>query len=150
MRTCAVEPTFPRSKRIVAQAESGEPWHIPYVLRRDMNAVAVLTIRRPTVLNALNDEVYAQIEGHIDRIEADDSVVGCVITGFGRKAFGTAGCCRAGSDQERGAQSPHGRPDRSQPCRPAVSRSASRQGRRLSVARRRPGRGRPVGFIYRG
>ena len=27
-----VEATFPRSKRIAAQAGSGKPWHIPYVL----------------------------------------------------------------------------------------------------------------------
>ncbi len=83
----AVEPVFPRSERIAAQAESGQPWPIPYVLRRDRHSVAVLTIRRPTVLNALNAAVYSQIERHVAGVEADDAVVGCVITGFGRKAF---------------------------------------------------------------
>ncbi len=121
-----VEPTFPRSKRIVAQAESGEPWHIPYVLRRDMKAVAVLTIRRPTVLNALNDEVYAQIEGHIDRIEADDSVVGCVITGFGRKAFVSGADiemlakAKSAAEGERMSQGSHAVMNRVEACRKPV------------------------------
>ena len=63
------------------------PWEIPVVLREDRGGIAVLTIRRPGVLNALNKDVFEQIGSHIDAIEADDSVKGAVITGFGKKAF---------------------------------------------------------------
>ena len=57
------------------------------MLRRDVDGIAVLTIRRPTVLNALNTEVYEQLGDLIDAIAADGSVRGAVLTGFGKKAF---------------------------------------------------------------
>lgn len=50
-------------------------------------AVAVLTIRRPEVLGALDDEIFAEFEDHLDDIGTDDGIVGAVITGFGVKAF---------------------------------------------------------------
>jgi enoyl-CoA hydratase/carnithine racemase len=78
---------FPVPESLKRQAATGEPWTIPVVLREDRDGVAVLTIRRPAVLNALNKEVFEQIEAHVDAIEADASVHGAVITGFGRKAF---------------------------------------------------------------
>jgi len=63
------------------------PWQIPVVLREDREGIAVLTIRRPAVLNALNRDVFDQIGAHIDAIAADTGVKGAVITGHGRKAF---------------------------------------------------------------
>lgn len=50
-------------------------------------AVAVLTIRRPEVLGALDEEIFAEFEAHLDDIGADDGILGVVITGFGVKAF---------------------------------------------------------------
>jgi len=81
------EPEFPEPQSLVRRAESGEPWEIPYVLRRDEEDVAILTIRRPQVLNALNQDVFAQLDRHIASIEEDDQILAVVITGFGRKAF---------------------------------------------------------------
>jgi len=78
---------FPLAACLEAQAASGKPWEIPYVLREDRDGVAVLTIRRPKVLNALNADVFAQLQAHAEAIEADASVQGAVITGFGTKAF---------------------------------------------------------------
>jgi len=80
-------PSFPVSEALVSREASGESWEIPYVLRRDYEDVAVLVIRRPQVLNALNMEVYRQISRHLEALRTDDSVRGAVITGFGRKAF---------------------------------------------------------------
>jgi enoyl-CoA hydratase/3-hydroxyacyl-CoA dehydrogenase len=80
-------PSFPVSDALVSREASGESWEIPYVLRRDFEDVAVLVIRRPQVLNALNMAVYRQISRHLEALRADDSVRGVVITGFGRKAF---------------------------------------------------------------
>ena len=78
-----VHPTFPVAKCL----ERSEPWDIPVVLREDVDGIAVLTIRRPGVLNALNKDVFEQIGKHIADIGADDAVQGAVITGFGKKAF---------------------------------------------------------------
>ncbi|HXV62564.1 MAG TPA: 3-hydroxyacyl-CoA dehydrogenase/enoyl-CoA hydratase family protein [Vicinamibacteria bacterium] len=82
-----VSESFPVGSALVAQAASGEPWKIPCVLRRDTKGVAVLTIRRPQVLNALNDDVFGQLSDHLRDIASDDVIEGVVLTGFGQKAF---------------------------------------------------------------
>jgi enoyl-CoA hydratase/3-hydroxyacyl-CoA dehydrogenase len=78
---------FPVPKCIERQAKGGKPWEIPVVMREDRDGVAVLTIRRPNVLNALNREVYEQLDRHVAAIAKDPAVKGAVITGYGRKAF---------------------------------------------------------------
>ncbi len=80
-------PGFPIPQCIQEQARAEAPFEIPTVLRRDEGNVAVLTIRRPKALNALNNLAFDQIENHIRAIEADPNIVGAVITGFGIKAF---------------------------------------------------------------
>ncbi|HEY1016419.1 MAG TPA: enoyl-CoA hydratase-related protein [Herpetosiphonaceae bacterium] len=55
-------------------------------LERD-GEVAVLTINRPKVLNALNSATIHEIEKAIEEVAADDAVRGLVITGAGDKAF---------------------------------------------------------------
>ena len=57
------------------------------MIREDRDGIAVLTIRRPNVLNALNRDVYEQLDRHVAAIAKDTSVKGAVITGYGRKAF---------------------------------------------------------------
>jgi enoyl-CoA hydratase/3-hydroxyacyl-CoA dehydrogenase len=78
---------FPVPRCIAAQADAGAPFRIPTVLRRDEGDVAVLTIRRPHVLNALDEEVYAQIADHATALKADPKIAAVVLTGFGPKAF---------------------------------------------------------------
>ena len=78
---------FPVPECIKNHAASGKPFPIPTVLRKDVDGVAVLTIRRPKVLNALNLDVFAQLRAHAEAVAADDTVKGMVITGFGPKAF---------------------------------------------------------------
>ncbi len=80
-------PSFPVSEALVSREASGMPWEIPHVIRRDYEDIAVLVIRRPQVLNALNLEVYRQLAAHLEALRKDESVRGVVITGFGRKAF---------------------------------------------------------------
>ncbi len=82
-----VDESFPLGETLVAQAESGEPWDIPWIQRRDEDGVAILTIRRPHVLNALNRDVFDQLARHFDDIATDGSVKSVVLTGFGKKAF---------------------------------------------------------------
>jgi enoyl-CoA hydratase/carnithine racemase len=68
-------------------AARNDPWEIPLVICDEADGVAVLTIRRPAVLNALNKEVFEQLGARVQEAEADESIEGIVITGFGRKAF---------------------------------------------------------------
>ena len=63
------------------------PWTIPTVLREDRDGVAVLTIRRPKTLNAINREVLLQVDQELNRIQASPEIRGVVLTGFGTKAF---------------------------------------------------------------
>lgn len=49
--------------------------------------IAILTINRPEKLNALNDEVVADISAALDELAADDEVHAVIITGAGEKAF---------------------------------------------------------------
>lgn len=66
---------------------TGEAWRIPYVTRVDRDGIAVVTIRRPRVLNALNSRVLDQLNDIFSAIATDASVKAVVLTGFGTKAF---------------------------------------------------------------
>jgi enoyl-CoA hydratase/3-hydroxyacyl-CoA dehydrogenase len=78
---------FPVPLCIREHAQSDQPFQIDNVLRRDENDVAVLTIRRPEVLNALNDSVYDELYRKFAELREDPHIVGVVLTGFGTKAF---------------------------------------------------------------
>jgi enoyl-CoA hydratase/3-hydroxyacyl-CoA dehydrogenase len=69
------------------QAWAGHPFEIHHVLRRDSGDVAVITIRRPRVLNALNQDVYAQLTQMFTALRDDPRINAVVLTGFGTKAF---------------------------------------------------------------
>jgi len=83
----AGHPGFPVPECLRRQAASKKPWSINYVQRKNIGRVALLRIRRPKVLNALNQEVFDELAGHFQQIEKDPSVEAAVITGFGTKAF---------------------------------------------------------------
>jgi len=80
-------PGFRVAKILVKQAASGKPWKIPVVFREDRKEVAIVKIRRPRVLNALNQEVFAQLREIFTKIKKDRKVKGAVLTGFGTRAF---------------------------------------------------------------
>jgi enoyl-CoA hydratase/3-hydroxyacyl-CoA dehydrogenase len=52
-----------------------------------MDGVTILTIRRPQVANALSDHTCNEILSELKKGEADPSVKGFVITGYGPRAF---------------------------------------------------------------
>jgi enoyl-CoA hydratase/carnithine racemase len=56
---------------------------MPNVLRQDDQGVAVLTLNRPQVLNALDTPMFSELHDHIERIASDDSRA-FVLTGTGR------------------------------------------------------------------
>jgi enoyl-CoA hydratase/3-hydroxyacyl-CoA dehydrogenase len=80
-------PDFFVPEVLVKQAQTGEPWDIPLVLREDREEIAVITLRRPKTLNALNSTVMNQLEVIFEDIKEDSKIKGAVITGFGTKAF---------------------------------------------------------------
>ena len=51
------------------------------------DGVAVITINRPDKLNALNDQVMAELGQAADRVTTDPEIKGVIITGAGPKAF---------------------------------------------------------------
>src|SRR5262249_23684912 len=78
---------FPVPRCIREHGTSGKPLAIDWVVRSDRDGVAVLTIRRPKVLNALNQQVFDEIEQKCRAADADPKVKAIVLTGFGTKAF---------------------------------------------------------------
>lgn len=51
------------------------------------DGVAIVTINRPDKLNALNDQVMADLADAVERIATDPGVKGVILTGSGPKAF---------------------------------------------------------------
>lgn len=63
-----------------------EPWRFSFVDLVTGNGVATITINRPEAMNALNEEVVAQLGKAIEQAESDNSVHTIVLDGAG-KAF---------------------------------------------------------------
>jgi len=80
-------PGFKVAEILKKQAASGKPWKIPVVIREDRGNVALVKIRRPNVLNALNKEVLDQLFEIFTNIQKDPKIRGAVLTGFGTRAF---------------------------------------------------------------
>ena len=80
-------PGFPVPKCIESHGVENRPFEIPVVLRKDTDGIAVLTIRRPKVLNALDQGVFEEIAQRFEECDRDPNVQGIVLTGFGKKAF---------------------------------------------------------------
>ena len=78
---------FKVAKILVDQAASGKPWKIPVVFRQDKGDIAIVKIRRPRVLNALNVNVFEQLREIFIAIQEDPKIKGAVLTGFGTRAF---------------------------------------------------------------
>ncbi|MBW1873750.1 MAG: enoyl-CoA hydratase/isomerase family protein, partial [Deltaproteobacteria bacterium] len=80
-------PKFPVPECLKKQAAKGQAWHINHLQRHDIDGVAWIRIRRPKVLNALNQQVFNQLKTEFEAIEKDDSIKAAVLSGFGTKAF---------------------------------------------------------------
>jgi enoyl-CoA hydratase / 3-hydroxyacyl-CoA dehydrogenase len=80
-------PGFKVANLLVKQAASQKPWKIPKVFRADKDNVAIVKIRRPLVLNALNEDVIDQLNETFLDIQKNPGIRGAVLTGFGTRAF---------------------------------------------------------------
>ncbi len=83
---CAEHPTFPFPPSLDLALENGG-WQLSDIVEKTIDKVAVLTIRRPKVLNALNLSVLQSLKKAMQRAVEDPGIQGIVITGFGTKAF---------------------------------------------------------------
>ncbi len=80
-------PDMPVSPKLKEQAASGKPWEIRDVLFEKRGDVALITIRRPRSLNALNGKVLQELKDCCKKIKGDPGIKAVVLTGFGNKAF---------------------------------------------------------------
>lgn len=83
----AENPEFPVSKTLEERAAKNEPWKISVLQTWRDGEVGVIKLRRPRVLNALNEEAYKQIQEAFAEQRKDPAVKAVVFTGFGVKAF---------------------------------------------------------------
>ncbi|MHC4918743.1 MAG: 3-hydroxyacyl-CoA dehydrogenase/enoyl-CoA hydratase family protein [Planctomycetota bacterium] len=83
----AKHKNFVVPKCIEEHGAANKPFDIPVVLREDHGDVCLLTIRRPKVLNALNQEVFAELRQRFEDADSDPNIRSIVLTGFGKKAF---------------------------------------------------------------
>ena len=66
---------------------------MPYehILAERENGVAILTLNRPEVLNAMNHQLNYELHDAVAQANADDDVGCIVITGSGDRAFSAGG-----------------------------------------------------------
>jgi len=83
---CADNEGFPIPKAL-ADARAAGGWKLSNVSRKTLGNVAVLTIKRPKVLNAVDSTVLAELREKFAELENEPNIVGTVLTGFGVKAF---------------------------------------------------------------
>jgi enoyl-CoA hydratase/carnithine racemase len=62
-----------------------------YVLVEKSEGVAILTMNRPEHLNAMNQQLSAELHDAVMGASADDEIGGIVLTGAGTKAFSAGG-----------------------------------------------------------
>jgi enoyl-CoA hydratase/carnithine racemase len=62
-----------------------------YILVEKTQGVAILTMNRPAQLNAMNNQLSAELHEAVTRMTADDEVGCIVITGAGTRAFSAGG-----------------------------------------------------------
>ncbi len=54
------------------------------ILRRDTGALCTLTLNRPEKLNALDEETFEELAGHVESLEADEAIACVILRGAGR------------------------------------------------------------------
>jgi enoyl-CoA hydratase / 3-hydroxyacyl-CoA dehydrogenase len=80
-------PAMPVSMALKAQAASGKPWEVFDIAMEKKGEVALLTVRRPKALNALNSKIHTELNHYCDMLKNDSSVKAVVVKGYGNRAF---------------------------------------------------------------
>lgn len=58
-----------------------------YITLEVRGGAAWITVNRPEVRNAMNNDCWAELSAHMDRVEADPGIKAAVITGAGDRVF---------------------------------------------------------------
>lgn len=61
--------------------------HYEHILVDISDGIAVLTLNRPKMLNALNGALLGEVDSALDALAADEAVRAVILTGAGEKAF---------------------------------------------------------------
>ncbi|RME19208.1 MAG: hypothetical protein D6806_18740, partial [Deltaproteobacteria bacterium] len=80
-------PDFQVPECLRRAAAEDRPFKIDYLRRHDLGDVAWIRIRRPKVLNALNQQVYDQLAEVFGKLKNETDIKAVVISGYGVKAF---------------------------------------------------------------
>ena len=76
------------------------------VTREDDNGLAILTLNRPEMLNALSPNLFIELRAHIDALATQTETIGCVILNGRGRSFSAGNDLKAIQAGER-APSPH-------------------------------------------
>ena len=57
------------------------------VTREDSDGVALLTLNRPDVLNALSPKLFEELRAHVDRLAGETESIGCVVLRAAGRSF---------------------------------------------------------------
>ena len=89
---------------------------MPYrtIMLTKENGIATLTLNRPEVLNAMNNEMNQELRSALDEIKADAVARVLIITGAGEKAFSAGRDLKEYSGAKDHANRGMGREDGSQ------------------------------------
>ena len=71
------------------------------VVREDRDGVAILTLNRPDMLNALSPSLFVELRQHIDQIATDTDRIGCVILRGEGRSFSAGNDLKAIQSGER-------------------------------------------------
>jgi enoyl-CoA hydratase len=66
---------------------SVEPTSVANVIYESRDAISIITVNRPKVLNALDQATLAQLRAAFESARDDASILGVILTGAGDKAF---------------------------------------------------------------
>lgn len=83
---CAEHTGFVLPESLKRAREAGG-WKLSPLICYESQGVQVIKIRRPKVLNALNQAVFRALKATLEETERNEKLVGTVLSGFGNKAF---------------------------------------------------------------
>ena len=75
------------------------------ITRSDLGGLCTLTLNRPEKLNALDTELFSQLDTHLDALEGQTGTIGCVVLRGAGRAF-CAGADLGAIDSTLGAYKP--------------------------------------------
>ena len=94
-----------------------------------VDRVAIVTLNRPEVLNALSLKLVREVDEYLTEAEADDGIGAVIITGAGERAFSAGADIhenREFTQEQRDAARCRAGPIHLAPCRQQQARSSAR------------------------